>query len=95
MQCRFVCEAASAPSVGAGARSWPVVYRLDAPPVNPPSASQLNSWLLNRRRATVQRRPALHRFGGALHPPGLWAGHVRPQAAPRTDIVANDEPVRF
>lgn len=50
--------AASAFRFEAGARSLFVVQCLDAPPVPLPEHSQLKRWLLNRRRASVQRLAA-------------------------------------
>ncbi len=50
--------AASAFRFEAGARSLVVVHCLDAPPVPLPEHSQLKRWLLNRRRASVQRLTA-------------------------------------
>ena len=50
--------AASAFRFEAGARALVVVHCLDAPPVPLPEHSQLKRWLLNRRRASVQRLTA-------------------------------------
>ena len=50
--------AASAFRFEAGARSLVVVQCLDATPVPLPEHSQLKRWLLNRRRASVQRLAA-------------------------------------
>ncbi|MBE2266714.1 MAG: hypothetical protein IAE80_00685 [Anaerolinea sp.] len=50
--------AASAFRFEAGARALVVVHCLDAPPVPLPEHSQLKRWLLNRRRASVQRLAA-------------------------------------
>ncbi|MBE2270211.1 MAG: HU family DNA-binding protein [Anaerolinea sp.] len=77
---------------GAYAAGRPQVGRA---PDAPPSESQLNRWLLKRRRASVQRLAAAAPVRRCYAPAERVDG-IRPcpHAAPRADFAGEHEPVR-